>query len=359
MTTKFIELFAGIGGFRYGLENFDRTQDTRSQKDSQGTPAEGGRLVSEKGEGTSATHGWTSERTDSNPNSGAFTCVYSNEWDKYASQIYRRNYGYIHEADICTVGTDTIPDHDLLTGGFPCQAFSIAGLQGGFNDVRGTLFFEIARILRDKRPRHFILENVKNLLSHDKGKTFQTILKVLSDLGYRCEWQVLNSKYFGVPQNRERVYIIGHLRGECGCQVFPIAGEDRGVAEAIVSTAIDRNYWKGIDNHGQRTVIIHNKYGGFGETKLRVFENISPTIRTPKGGGHIPEVLIGSMIRKLTPVECCRLQAFPSWWTKLGIDIDGNEVVISNTQQYKAIGNAVTTTVISAIARAMIEAGCL
>ena|SRR3990167_125902 len=161
---KYIDLFAGIGGFRLGI----------------------------------------GDRGD---------CIYSNDNGSAAVRVYKRHFGDIDDRDIKDVAE--IPDHDLLCGGFPCQSFSVAGKSQGFNDTRGTAFFEIARILADKRPRHLLLENVKGLLSHDKGKTFQTILRVLAELGYSVEWCVLNSKDFGVPQNRERVYIIGtHTRRE-------------------------------------------------------------------------------------------------------------------------------------------------
>jgi len=120
-----------------------------------------------------------------------------------------------------------LPDFDLLIGGFPCQAFSIAGKRGGFTDTRGTLFFDLARILKTKKPPRFIFENVKGLLSHDHGSTFKTIVTTLDELGYDIQWQVLNSKNFGVPQNRERVYIVGHLRGTPRPEVFPITGSNR------------------------------------------------------------------------------------------------------------------------------------
>lgn len=157
-------------------------------------------------------------------------CTHYSEIDKYAESIYKRQFpsGTEHGirthqplGDITKVQTSDLPDFDLLVGGFPCQAFSVAGLQGGFNDTRGTLFFEIARVLRDKRPRYFLLENVKGLLGHDKGKTFQTILEVLSGLGYDVKWEVLNSKEFGVPQNRERIFIKGYSRTECRGEVLP------------------------------------------------------------------------------------------------------------------------------------------
>ena len=148
------------------------------------------------------------------------------EIDKYAIQVYEKHFsGATNYGNATTIDGEQLPDFDLLVGGFPCQAFSVAGKREGFNETRGTLFFDIARICSEKRPRHLVLENVKGLLSHDKGKTFQTILRVLSDLGYGVEWQVLNSKDFGVPQNRERVFIVGCLGGGSGRKIFPLTGE--------------------------------------------------------------------------------------------------------------------------------------
>ncbi len=153
-------------------------------------------------------------------------CVGYYEIDKYAVQTYNKNFKTKYEpADIRKVRSEEIEEHTMLCGGFPCQSFSIAGKRKGFMDTRGTLFFEIARIAKAKRSKILFLENVKGLLNHDKGKTFKIILQTLDELGYDVEWQVLNSKHFGVPQNRERVFIIGHLRGESGQKVFPI-GED-------------------------------------------------------------------------------------------------------------------------------------
>ena len=175
---RFIELFAGVGGFRYGLEK-----------------------ASDK-----------------------FKIVWANEIDRYACQIYRKNYGggELYEGDITKIEARLIPDHDLLCAGFPCQSFSIAGRRRAFLDTRGTLFFEIARICREKKPRYILLENVKGLLSCESGGTFQTILKVLSDIGYILQWQVLNSKNFGVPQNRERVFIIGQRKNNRQIPIFPV-----------------------------------------------------------------------------------------------------------------------------------------
>ena len=172
---KYLSLFSGIGGFEVGIANSN-------------IPME---------------------------------CVAYAEIDKYASSIYARHFpDHKNLGDVTKIKTEDLPDFDFLVGGFPCQAFSIAGKRGGFDDTRGTLFFEIARILKDKRPRYFLLENVKGLLSHDKGKTFQTILGVLSDIGYDVQWNLFNSADFKVPQRRERIFIEGYFRGECAGEVL-------------------------------------------------------------------------------------------------------------------------------------------
>ena len=152
-------------------------------------------------------------------------CVGFCEVDKYAISIYKRHFPtHRNYGDATAIKTDELPDFDFLVGGFPCQAFSHAGLRRGFDDTRGTLFFEIARVLKDKRPRYFLLENVRGLLSHNKGETFQTILEILSDLGYYVKWEIYNSKDFGVPQRRERIFIKGYFRGECGGEVLSFRG---------------------------------------------------------------------------------------------------------------------------------------
>lgn len=172
-------MFSGIGGFEYGIEQSKRGKE--------------------------------------------FECVGYCEIDKYAESIYQKHYpNHINFGDATRIRTEDLPDFDFLVGGFPCQAFSIAGKRGGFDDTRGTLFFEIARILKDKRPRYFLLENVRGLLSHEKGKTFQTILKVLSNLGYIVQWTLFNSSDFQVPQRRERVFIEGYLGRECAREVLSV-----------------------------------------------------------------------------------------------------------------------------------------
>lgn len=174
---KYFSMFSGIGGFELGLQN--------SKYD--------------------------------------FECVGYCEIDKYARSIYERRFpNHINFGDATKIKTEELPNFELLVGGFPCQAFSNVGKRRGFDDTRGTLFFEIARVLKDKRPKYFLLENVKGLLSHNKGKTFQTILEVLTDLGYIVQWSVLNSKDFGVPQNRERIFIEGYFRERGGGEILSV-----------------------------------------------------------------------------------------------------------------------------------------
>lgn len=315
-------------------------------------------------------------------------CVGYSEIDKYAIQVYQKHFpNHINYGDITKIVPRELPDFELLVGGFPCQAFSIAGKRAGFNEKRGTLFFDIARIIATKKPRLLLLENVKGLLSHDEGRTFEIIICTLDELGYDCQWQVLNSKDFGVPQNRERIFIIGHLRGTPRPEVFPFGfAEDTSSKKRITSTTIDANYWKGIDNHVQRTSIVvkgmlsDEKWDRFNESSRRVYDpiGISPTIPTVAGGGHTPKIIGGLQahqtvrkdglsptlttamgqgggqtpivwadnlqIRRLTPTECERLQGFPDGWTK----------ELSDTQRYKTLGNAVTTNVIRALAEKLI-----
>jgi DNA (cytosine-5)-methyltransferase 1 len=227
-------------------------------------------------------------------------------------------------------------------------------------DSRGTLFFEIARILKDKRPRYFLLENVAGLLSHDDRRTFVRIIGILADIGYRVQWQVLNSKDYGVPQNRERVFIIGSSGEEPRPEVFPVSegnGEDR---HSVVSTALDANYGHGIDNHSQRTVIIQKHQENMGDNFPMVQAVNTKQVGNARFSAECPTlgendykepkmVSVDSRIRRLTPIECERLQGFPDCWTEYGIDEKGNKIKISDTQRYKCLGNAVTTNVITRI----------
>jgi len=330
---KFISLFAGVGGFDLALE----------------------RLGHE--------------------------CVYANDIDKYCKIVYDHNFKTkLDNRSITDVTTEEIPDHELLVCGFPCQSFSIAGKRGGFSDTRGTLFFDIARILKAKQPRLFILENVKGLLSHDSGNTFKTIVTTLDELRYDLQWQVLNSKNFGVPQNRERVFIVGHLRGTPQPKVFPF-GEDGQEADDIqgqphTNTLTARyegaqatgSYIIEGEQHAQGINQINNPK----HSNSRVYgtDGLSPTLNTMQGGnrqpfilqrprgknkggehGIVPTITGASFkdnnhvdgIRRLTPLECQRLQGFPDNF------YDG--IVLSDTQKYKQMGNAVTVNVVYEVAK--------
>lgn len=330
--------------------------------------------------------------------------IWANEYDKYAADIYDKHFTRrIDRRNITTVPAGDIPDHDILVGGFPCQAFSVAGQRRGFDDTRGTLFFDIARILKDKQPRYFLLENVKGLLSHDTGRTFRTIISTLDDLGYDLQWQVCNSKDFGVPQNRERVFIVGHLRGEPRPQVFPFEGDVRSDSvlgeddqlrpkSYIATRHLGRNgrLVSSISATVQVAEVPHIIDVAYPGREPRVYTDIAPTVRDyGSGGNKMPMVLVGNIyddktnpqagriydrlginpalrsgsgypnaqildgatIRRLTPMECERLQGFPDGWTAEGVSGP-----ISNTQRYKCLGNAVTVKVVEAIARKLAPA---
>jgi len=288
-------------------------------------------------------------------------CVGSCEIDDYARQIYGQHFGELPEYDATRIVPEKLPDFDCLTAGFPCQAFSVAGKRLGFQESRGTLFFEIARIARQKRPRLLLLENVKGLLSHDRGQTFAEILATLDELGYDAEWQVLNSKHF-VPQNRERIFIVGHLRGKPTTPVFPLGeinqihdspqeeapGEGSRLrsshSRAIQTTpnkgtstyvgAIDASYYKGFP-HGSHIKAVPLRFKNRNQKNFP--EGLAMTIDTSNSSG----ITEGNSIRRLTPTECERLQGFPDGWTE----------GISDTQRYKCLGNAVTVPVVEYIAR--------
>lgn len=249
---RYFSMFSGIGGFEKGIEGaygIKRACSERNQlRTQQGERSEGQEIkhhhkqlgsesinqyettcatATNKKKSTTKRKGVEIRRSIHSGFELSAECVGFSEIDKYAVAIYQKHFPtHKNFGDATRIVPEDIPDFDFLCGGFPCQAFSIAGKRGGFEDTRGTLFFEIARIARVKRPKLLLLENVKGLLSHDSGRTFGTILATLSDMGYFCEWQVLNSKDFGVPQNRERVFIVGHLGGGSGRKVFPVGCGD-------------------------------------------------------------------------------------------------------------------------------------
>lgn len=284
-------------------------------------------------------------------------CVGYSEIDRYASAVYQRHFiEHKNYGDITKIEAEGLPDFELLCGGFPCQSFSIAGKRGGFADTRGTLFFDLARIAEIKRPRLLLFENVKGLLSHDEGITFRTIIATLDELGYDLQWEVLNSKNFGVPQNRERVFIIGNLRGTSRPKVFPFGqtakGSTRPVSSGEGSLA------------GTLTAQMFANWGGNHvaerpqSRRVRGVEGPSSTLQAVGGGQGAKTGLYlkDAKIRRLTPVECERLQGFPDNWTKIGIyENPRKEMEMSDSQRYKMCGNAVTVNVIEEIVSRLIH----
>ncbi|KIL34669.1 hypothetical protein SD70_32470 [Gordoniibacillus kamchatkensis] len=335
-----------------------------------------------------------------------WNCVGYAEWDKFAHQAYE----ILHDPekrmwsayDVRAVTDDNLRllrdergPIDLLAGGFPCQSFSIAGKRQGFRDAtRGTLFFEIVRWASVLRPRHLLLENVVGLLNHDEGRTFETVIGTLDELGYVGEWCVLNSAAY-VPQNRERIFIVASLRGSGGRKIFPFGGENRNALKQFsdgegIAYCLDTGYAKGIAATGwekaRRTHIIEpiavltpdreekrqngrrfkepgepmftltaqDRHGvaiiqqGRGFNKGGLHET-APTL-TKNSWEHNNHLYDGYRIRKLTPLECFRLQSFPDeWYYKL------KEAGISDSQLYKMAGNAVTSVVAYEIGKRLIQ----
>ena len=319
---QFIDLFAGIGGFRLAFQNL------------------GGK------------------------------CVFTSEWDKYSKQTYKANFGEIPFGDITKPETKNyIPDNfDVLCAGFPCQAFSIAGKRGGFEDTRGTLFFDVAEIIKEKQPKAIFLENVKGLRNHDKGKTLATILNVLrNDLEYYVpDPQVLNAKEFGVPQNRERIFIVG-FRKDLGINDFqyPEPTNKDAILEDIleqdtvsVKYYLSTTYMQTLRNHRARHESKGNGFGyeiipndgtanavvcgGMGRERNLVLDdrlkNFTPIT-------HIKGKVNREGIRKMTPREWARLQGFP----------DNFKIKVSDAQAYKQFGNSVAVPAIQATAEQIIK----
>mgnify|MGYP002623219534 FL=1 len=349
-----------------------------------------------------------------------FDWVGFSDIDKYASAVYKYRYPDAKElGDITSIRPERdLPDHiDILCGGFPCQAFSMAGKRKGFNDTRGTLFFEIARILRhfrdtEKPIPYFVLENVKGLLSHDDGRTFAVIYRVLTDIGYTVECQLLNTRWV-LPQNRERIYIVGYIGKGSRAKVFPITENDELSNELKKSaqytgtitsryhkmgdmdTYIKVNKLKQIGVIGKDTIAtrVYDSSGisttltdgggmgaktglyripeatkkGYAEAKVGDSINLSvPNSKTRRGrvGKGEAQTLDTGMqqytidktaIRRLTPVECMRLQGFPDDWNEKGM-MDGKVVDMSDTQRYKQAGNAVSVPIVSMVAERIKDA---
>lgn len=283
-------------------------------------------------------------------------CVFSSEWDPFAQKTYAMNFGEIPQGDITTVDAGDIPDFDILLGGFPCQPFSQAGLHKGFSDTRGTLFFDIERIIQKKRPKAFLLENVKQLRGHDKGNTFRIIMEHLQALDYAAFAAVLRAGDFGVPQNRERIYIVGFDMAIADADgftfEFPEPPKSKTRVGDILQSEVDEKYtiserlWQG---HQRRKAEHRKKGNGFGYSLFNAESEYTNTIsaRYYKDGS---EILIdqgsGKRPRKLTPRECARLQGFPESFI----------IPVSDTRAYKQFGNSVAVPVVRAIAIEMIKA---
>ncbi|WP_081941482.1 DNA cytosine methyltransferase [Oligella urethralis] len=315
---KSIDLFAGIGGIRLGFE--------QAFKDDIST-------------------------------------VFISEWDLKAQETYVSNFNdpFDIHGDITKVAVDNIPQHDILLAGFPCQAFSLAGHKKGFEDTRGTLFFDVARIVEYHKPKVIFCENVKNLVNHDRGKTFKVIIQVLKELGYTVYSQVLNSKNFGVPQNRERIYIVA-FRNDIAPDVFyfPEKTDDtKKIKDILESGEVSPKYYlsdvylDSLKRHKAR----HEKRGnGFGY-EIRDLQDVAGAI-VCGGMGRERNLIVDKrltnfkpitnikgkinteFIRKMTPREWARLQGFP----------DEYKLVVADTHLYKQFGNSVTVPVIKALA---------
>lgn len=305
-----IDLFAGIGGVRLGFE----------------------KVFKEK-----------------------INIVFSSEIDKYAQQTYYANFGELPKGDITKISEADIPRHDIILAGFPCQAFSIAGQRKGFEDTRGTLFFDVARIAMYHKPKVIFLENVKGFKNHDKGNTFKVVKRTLEDLGYKVFADILNAKYFGVPQNRERIYIIAFLEDAFKKEInfnFDKLKNHKTTSKVgdILDEKIDIKYtisdklWAG---HQRRKIEHKQKGNGFGYSLFNEESEYTSTIsaRYYKDGSEILIHQENKNPRKLTPREAGRLQGFP----------DNFIIPVSDVQAYKQFGNSVAVPVIEYLAKEILE----
>ena len=279
-------------------------------------------------------------------------CVFSSEWDKFAQQTYAANFGDTPHGDITQVELEEVPKHDILIGGFPCQPFSHAGLKRGFEDTRGTLFFDVARIIDYRKPSMVLLENVKGFTTHDKGRTMAIVKETLEDLGYNVFHKVLNARDFGVPQNRERVFIVAINKKKLGSIGFeyPIPKKIDTKLGDILDSRVDEKYtisnklWAG---HKRRLAEHRAKGNGFGYSLFNENSPYTSTIsaRYYKDGSEILIEQKNANPRKLTPREAARLQGFP----------ENFNIPVSDNQAYKQFGNSVAVPVIHAIAKTMVK----
>jgi len=302
---KIIDLFAGIGGIRLGFEKASKHR---------------------------------------------IECVFTSEWDKYSKETYQANYNKEEVlGDITQINEIDVPEHDVLLAGFPCQPFSQAGLKKGFSDTRGTLFFDIERILIHRKPQAFLLENVKQLKGHDKGRTLETILSHLKEIGYHnVQYKVLRARDFGLAQNRERIYIVGFLDDTIKFE-FPNPTFEPTRVGDILEKKVDEKYtisdrlWAG---HQRRKRENKLKGKGFGYGIVDENSEYTNTLsaRYYKDGSEILIQQKNKNPRKLTPRECARLQGFP----------DTFKIPVSDTQAYRQFGNSVPVKVIEKVAEQMI-----
>ena len=301
MQYRFIDLFAGIGGIRLGFE------------------------------------------------SAGCRCVFASEIDEYACRTYEANFNERPYGDIALINSQDIPDFDILTAGFPCQAFSIIGKRKGFEDnVRGTLFFEIARILNDKRPAAFMLENVKNLTAHDNGRTYKTIVECLSSLGYFVHARVLNALDYGLPQKRERIIIVGFKENLIFAFPSPKSEHERKTLSDILEKNPSREYY--VKDSIRTSRLSRLKYKDFPRPYIS-HENVSGSI-TPhswcaalRAEASANYILINDE-RRPTEREMLRLQGFPDYF----------KIVVSYSKLKQQCGNSVAVPVIKAVADEMIRA---
>lgn len=280
--------------------------------------------------------------------------VFSSEIDKYAQQTYCANFGETPFGDITQIDEKEIPQHDILLAGFPCQAFSIAGLRKGFEDTRGTLFFDVARIAKNHKPKLIFLENVKGFKNHDKGKTLKVVKETLESLGYQVFYEILNARNFGLPQNRERIYIVAFLKDKFNEINFNFSELKKINIESrlgnILEKNIDEKYtisdklWEG---HKRRKAMHEEKGNGFGYSIFDENSKYTSTMsaRYYKDGSEILIKQANKNPRKLTPRESARLQGFPENFL----------IPVSDNQSYKQFGNSVAVPVVRNIAHSILK----
>ncbi|HSQ98196.1 MAG TPA: DNA cytosine methyltransferase [Rickettsiales bacterium] len=275
-------------------------------------------------------------------------CIFSSEWDEKAKETYKANFSDIPYGDITKIDEKSIPNFDILCAGFPCQPFSLAGLKKGFTDTRGTLFFDIMRIINYHKPKVVFLENVKNLKNHDKGRTFSVIIGSLEEIGYKVFYDVLNAKDFGLPQNRERIFIVAFLNKNVYFE-FPEKVNSELKLGYLLEKKVDQKYtisdklWEG---HKRRKREHLLKGNGFGYSLFDENSKYTSTLsaRYYKDGSEILINQKDSNPRKLTPREAARLQGFP----------DNFVIPVSDNSAYKQFGNSVAVNVIKSIAKEII-----